>query len=147
MIIDNYTKERIIQYQIEYDSGKTLKEVAKQNNIWSGTLSKYITLRKRLRKSREEESLVRKNYRTRIKQKAVKYKGGKCFICGYDRCNQAMDFHHLDSSKKEFVISGGTRSFENIKAELDKCVLLCRNCHSEVHAGILECSLDGKASH
>ena len=66
------------------------------------------------------------------------YKGGKCVICGYDKCTEALDFHHLDPKLKEFGISteGKTRSWEKIKKELDKCVLLCSNCHREVHAGI-----------
>lgn len=135
-MVDNYTKEKITEYQKQYDSGKTLKQVAKDNKIWSGTLSKYIILRKRTKRNKSEETIVRKSYRKRIKEKAVLYKGGKCFICGYDKCNQAMDFHHLNPKEKEFTISGGTRSFKNIKIEIDKCILVCRNCHSEIHAGL-----------
>jgi len=69
---------------------------------------------------------------------AVEYKGGKCAICGYDRCLEALEFHHLDSEGKDFGISdkGYTRSWKKVKEELDKCVMLCANCHREVHAGL-----------
>ena len=79
------------------------------------------------------------SWRRALKQKAVDYKGGKCLTCGYDRCNSALDFHHLDPNEKDFGIAsnGKTRSWDKVKSELDKCVLLCRNCHAEVHAGLI----------
>lgn len=72
-----------------------------------------------------------------VKKKAVEYKGGKCVQCGYSKCLQAMDFHHLDPKVKEFAISveGITRSWEKIRVELDKTILVCKNCHAEIHAG------------
>lgn len=76
-----------------------------------------------------------KNRRKRIKQKAVSYKGGKCSICGYSKCIQALEFHHLDPNKKDFGVSSkwNSKSWEVIVAELDKCVLVCANCHRELH--------------
>jgi hypothetical protein len=72
-----------------------------------------------------------------MKQKALEYKGGVCHGCGYSACPNAMVFHHLDPSKKEFNFGGSTnRSWASMKTELDKCVLLCANCHAEVHAGM-----------
>lgn len=70
------------------------------------------------------------------KQKAVDYKGGQCIICGYCKCLKSLVFHHLDPSTKDFGISSVSKSFENMKAELDKCILLCSNCHNEVHDGM-----------
>lgn len=68
------------------------------------------------------------------KQKAIDYKGGKCVRCGYSRCNSSMDFHHLDPSQKDFTIGGNhCLSWERLKVELDKCILLCKNCHGEEH--------------
>lgn len=74
---------------------------------------------------------------------AIAEKGGKCQICGYSRCVKALDFHHIDETTKEFGMSshGLTRSWEKIKKEIDKCVLVCANCHREIHAGIIQ--LDG----
>lgn len=75
-------------------------------------------------------------WRTRTKDKAVAYKGGKCCRCGYDRCVRALDFHHVDPSKKDFAVSRVSKSWAVIKAELDKCILLCSNCHREFHDGM-----------
>lgn len=64
------------------------------------------------------------------KIRAVEYLGGCCSKCGYDENVVALDFHHVDRSTKEFTISGmHCLSWKRIKAELDKCVLLCANCH------------------
>ncbi|MGB9863607.1 MAG: hypothetical protein ACPLPQ_07360 [Candidatus Saccharicenans sp.] len=73
--------------------------------------------------------------RKKIRQMAIAYKGGRCQICGYDKCLEALEFHHLESVGKDFGISdkGYTRSWDKIKAELDKCILLCANCHREIH--------------
>lgn len=71
-------------------------------------------------------------------KKATEYKGGKCQLCGYNKCQRALTFHHLDPSQKSFEINErqATKSWANLKAELDKCVLLCFNCHMEVESGI-----------
>ena len=60
--------------------------------------------------------------RKMIRAKAIEYKGGKCSRCGYDRCSDALDFHHTNG-RKDFGISqeGLTRSWERVKAEIDKC--------------------------
>ncbi len=78
--------------------------------------------------------------RKKLRDKAIAYGGGKCAICGYSRSTRALNFHHRDPKKKDFGLSakGLTRSWEKIKAELDKCVLLCANCHAEVHDGITQ---------
>lgn len=74
--------------------------------------------------------------RKKLKLKAVEYKGSCCSICNYDKCIDALEFHHLDPSKKDFGISkhGYTRSWEKVKNELDKCILVCSNCHKEIHS-------------
>lgn len=67
----------------------------------------------------------------------VKYLGGKCCICGYNKSNVALDFHHTNAENKDahFVGLRGW-ALSRLKKELDNCVLLCNNCHREVHAGI-----------
>jgi hypothetical protein len=74
--------------------------------------------------------------RKELKQKAITYKGGKCDVCGYSKNVAALAFHHLDPSHKEFSHSdkGITRSWEATRRELDKCQLLCLNCHAELHS-------------
>ncbi|MGI8669633.1 MAG: hypothetical protein ACR2J3_07260 [Aridibacter sp.] len=76
---------------------------------------------------------VSKQRRRKIKRKAVEYKGGKCQKCGYNKCVGAMDFHHINPDEKDFTISGNSGKWEKIKKELDKCDLLCKNCHAELH--------------
>lgn len=74
-----------------------------------------------------------------IKQKAVDYLGNKCIVCSYDKCIGALEFHHINPEEKDFSISQvKLSSFERIKSELDKCVLLCANCHREFHGGLIE---------
>jgi len=78
--------------------------------------------------------------RDKIKEMAVQYKGGKCCICGYNKYIGALDFHHLDSTQKDFEIGskGYTRAWSKVKEELDKCILVCANCHREIHADVLD---------
>tara|TARA_R110002110_G_scaffold66276_13_gene181769 strand:+ start:1074 stop:1487 length:414 start_codon:yes stop_codon:yes gene_type:complete len=71
----------------------------------------------------------RKNY----KEKAIAYKGGCCSKCSYNTSNRALEFHHMDPSKKDFTFSKSLRSFKSSITEIDKCVLLCSNCHRETH--------------
>lgn len=77
--------------------------------------------------------------RKKLKVMAVELKGGKCQVCSYDRCVSALEFHHIDEKTKEFDLStrGLTRSWEKIKNEVQKCVLVCSNCHREIHAGLV----------
>lgn len=73
----------------------------------------------------------------KMKSFAVEYKGGKCIGCGYNKTLSALEFHHLNPDKKDFAISR-RRGFklDQIKPELDKCVLVCANCHAEIHGGV-----------
>lgn len=72
--------------------------------------------------------------RYEVKLKAVTYKGGKCIKCGYNKCLAALQFHHVNPEEKEFRIGGAhTYSWERIQKELDKCILVCANCHAELH--------------
>ncbi len=75
--------------------------------------------------------------RRKLKELAIEYKGGSCQVCGYDRYQGALEFHHLNPKEKKFGIAdkGYTRSWDEVKEELDKCVLVCANCHREVGFG------------
>ena len=76
--------------------------------------------------------------RLKVKQQAIDYLGGVCLDCGLDdSVIQVYDFHHLDPSEKDFTLGKVNRSFESIKAELDKCILLCANCHRRKHASYI----------
>lgn len=80
----------------------------------------------------KEEVICRQR---KFKKKCIDYKGGECSECGFSTCDAAMEFHHLDPSKKDFSISRlKLTSFDNrVIKELDKCILLCANCHRMVH--------------
>ena len=78
------------------------------------------------------ESVV--NCIKRRKGNLIKVLGGKCCLCGFDDFQEALEFHHVNPAEKEFTISAGyNMSWQKIKHELDKCVLLCANCHRELH--------------
>jgi hypothetical protein len=80
-----------------------------------------------------------RNTRRKNKEILVSEFGGECIICGYDKCNQALHFHHLDPSIKEFGIGlVQTASIAKLREEAKKCVLLCNRCHTEVEEGITE---------
>jgi transposase len=82
---------------------------------------------------------LKKTARKKRRQKAYVYKGGKCGICGYNRTTDALEFHHLDPAEKSYnIASGFGKPWRVLRKELDKCVLLCKNCHAEVHAGLIE---------
>ena len=69
-----------------------------------------------------------------MKIKSVIYLGGKCKVCGYNKSIKALQFHHREPSLKSFELSKAMNNrWEIIKPELDKCDLLCANCHSEIH--------------
>ncbi|HEX7279168.1 MAG TPA: hypothetical protein VF255_06020 [Solirubrobacterales bacterium] len=73
--------------------------------------------------------------RRSLKRILVEDAGGECALCGYSRCDRALEFHHLDPRAKKFQITSHTRSLAKLRAEASKCVLLCSNCHAEVEAG------------
>ena len=92
------------------------------------------------RKKYPERFKARQNkWRNKLKEKMVDYKGGKCQAWGYQKCLAALEFHHINPEEKEFQI-GGRRGVgrgkwnDTVRAELDKCILLCANCHREAHA-------------
>jgi hypothetical protein len=89
-------------------------------------------------KKRVCSSCTCRRKRKRLTEKLLEYKGRKCIICGYNNCKRALQFHHLDPSTKLFTIGKdlGSKSWEKMKAELDKCILLCSNCHAEVESGM-----------
>ena len=72
-----------------------------------------------------------------IKNILIQEKGGKCEICGYNNCLGALDFHHTDSQEKEFTLSqvnlSESFSMEDLRKEANKCIILCANCHRELH--------------
>lgn len=78
--------------------------------------------------------LRQKKRRAEKKSRAVEYKGGRCMKCGYNKSHSALDFHHEDPSQKDADFTTMKNwSWERIKEEIDKCILVCANCHREIH--------------
>lgn len=139
------TKKKITDDNIEL-----LKEFYKSHTI-EETMEKFGVSRSTVIRYKESKRIIHTDetrreanyqhvatFRRRTKEKAVAYKGGKCVVCSYDRCISAMDFHHLDPKEKDFGLSQNmSKAWNKIEEELDKCVLLCANCHREVHEGII----------
>ena len=97
--------------------------------VYSKTEDRY-----RCKQCRLEAVSKRRRYNKEI---LVEYKGGKCEICGYSKCIDALEFHHLNPKEKRFGIGcGDTKGIDELKKEVDKCILVCSNCHKEIHAKI-----------
>jgi len=70
------------------------------------------------------------------KLELVEMAGGQCIVCGYSKNLAALTFHHTDTDQKDFKLdmrSMANRSLEPVLAELEKCILVCHNCHAELH--------------
>lgn len=95
----------------------------------------YVKSENRYRCVKCRSEAVQKK-REKIKEELINYKGGKCEICGYNKCIAALEFHHKNPEEKEFGIGqkGYTRSLFKNKQEVDKCILVCANCHRELHS-------------
>lgn len=75
--------------------------------------------------------------RRKVKRLLIEAGGGCCQLCGYDKCDAALQFHHRDPAEKDFAISQKQFiALEKGLIEIQKCILLCANCHAEVENGM-----------
>lgn len=124
-------KEEILKL---YNEGKKPNEISQIMNCSIGTVYWHIS-----KKTRES---ILTNRRKRRKENKNKIKNeifrGKCCLCGYDKSLSALDFHHTDKNKKEFLISKlmGEGNIGKLQTELKKVILVCKNCHCEIHDGM-----------
>jgi len=130
----------IVEIQ-EYYKNHTLKETTEKFNVgfWS---VKKITENKNKKISEDEKKIINynhvKSFRKKNKERSIEYKGGKCQICGYNKCNSALEFHHPNPENKEFSPSRNMNlSWDKLKLEIEKCILVCANCHREIHERII----------
>jgi DNA-binding CsgD family transcriptional regulator len=134
----SFTEEEISKMQIFYDKCKSIRKVANEFKLSKYTVSKYIKTNKKndklsLEALRKNKSQSVVDWRKRAKIKLVEYKGGCCEVCGYEKSIGALSFHHKDPEQKDFNISAKSYAFERLKKEVDKCILVCANCHIEIH--------------
>lgn len=128
------TEEQVLKVKDLYLKRNTQKKISEILNV-SLHAVKWQTRTIDRENIGRSKSVV--NWRKRIKERLVNLKGGKCQKCGYDKCIEALQFHHIDPSKKDFSIGGKSWAFERMKKEVDKCILLCANCHIEEHNGVV----------
>lgn len=135
---DKKLSDELILKIKDYYLTHTLIETSKTFSVSTASIKKYCDNKRVLlttdeRKKNRVSSVTKR--RRNVKKLAVEYKGGKCCKCGYDKCIGALEFHHLDPKEKDFHLGKGgvTRSWKIIKLELDKCILVCSNCHREIH--------------
>lgn len=80
-----------------------------------------------------------KNARERLKKRIIYVMGDKCQCCGYNKCQSALELHHVNPKEKSFTVSNNTnRGWETVVQEIKKCTLVCANCHREIEAGLIE---------
>ncbi len=115
---------------------KSIKAVVRETGFSFLAVRRFIDDPIRKPPISRSQSVV--SWRKRKKIELVEYKGGCCQVCGYDKSVRALEFHHIDPNEKDFTISGKSWSFERLKNEVDKCVLVCANCHIEIHEGLVK---------
>lgn len=114
------------------------------NKELTGNQSKFCSFKCNNYTNRKIEHIKKarqasKDKQNRLKKFLVDLSGGCCNICGYNKCLKALVFHHIDPTNKSFTLDTTSlrgNNKEKILLELQKCVCLCHNCHSEVHDGI-----------
>ncbi len=106
---------------------KTIENTQLKDDLWNMQCRECVATKKR------KQSRV-------AKQNCIDYKGGRCEVCGYSKCMTAIEFHHRDPSQKDFDISRRrtVKLTDEFKRELDKCAILCANCHREEHLRLTE---------
>jgi predicted transcriptional regulator len=128
------TIEEIIK---QYEIIKNVRIVAEKVGVSIASVKKYASNVKRKKLSEDELKMNRVksviDWRKKVKLKLVEKKGGKCERCGYNKCIDALEFHHIDPNKKDFSVSGKSWSLEKLEKEVEKCILVCSNCHKEIH--------------
>jgi hypothetical protein len=120
-----------------YYKTHTLNETSEYFKVGLSTLKTVLEKKRKVLTDKEKleyNYFHVKSFRKKNKERSVEYKGGKCVKCGYNKCVRALEFHHIDPSQKDFAPSQNMNmSWDRIKIELDKCILVCSNCHREIH--------------
>lgn len=123
----------------EYRQGKHFKEYQKEYRKNPRVKERYKKLRKiYIEKNKDKIKIRQSEYRRKMLEEFIStYKKGKCCAkCGYNKHPEILQFHHKDEKKKSFTIARKTispSSMPLIKKEMDKCILLCPNCHRLIH--------------
>lgn len=124
-------KEEILKLKSQ---GKSYSQIIKQLGCSKSTVSYHLG------NGRKEKVVAATKARRLKDRREIKLKhGGRCSKCGYSKCLAALQFHHTEPNNKNFGITEALRaskskySREEIEKESEKCILLCANCHLELH--------------
>ena len=118
-------KEAIIKLKSE---NKTQTEIRKILNSSKDTIHYHFNPDYKIHKN-EQKKIIRKRNKLILVEKL----GGKCYICGYNKCVHALHFHHRDAKEKTFEISSNKfQDISKLLKEIEKCDLVCANCHAEI---------------
>jgi DNA invertase Pin-like site-specific DNA recombinase len=138
-VIKEFDLDELLKF---YNETKSIRKTAKHFKIDKQTLrthyitDEHIIKKVKTQKKRTSNPQAVIEWRKRKKQELVEYKGGKCERCGYNKSTRALQFHHIDPNEKDFTISRKSYSIERLKKEVDKCIMVCANCHLEIHEEI-----------
>lgn len=139
--MEKYTGLRLTDIVIQsikdtYNELKSCYKTAEKLKVSVSSVKKYADIPKKIRKQTNSQSVV--TWRKKAKLLLIEYAGGKCKICDYNKSVTALQFHHINPEEKDFSIGGKSVSLEKLKKEVDKCVLVCANCHAEIHEGLIK---------
>ena len=109
---------------------KYREEHVKERKIWQ---AKYWQEHKNLPEFKELRKKVMLRRKIKRQKILANLKINGCAICGYNKNPGALDFHHVNPKDKKFQLIGTTLHYKNFAEEVNKCILLCSNCHREIH--------------
>jgi len=120
------TREKVIDLKLK---GYSNPKISKLLNIGISTVRWHYD--ENFRNTNRQWKTKKRND---ILYKLKSLKGNKCELCGYDKCQSALHFHHKNPAEKLFEISDKPlhKSHQILLDEIDKCQLLCANCHAEI---------------
>ena len=152
-----WKKEEIEFLKENYNKKIPLEEISKKLNRSRKSVQRKAQemslSRKWMRfnkpKSKQQKSVIDRRYyeknkkqiyqrkmirRKRLKEEVVNILGGKCKICSYNKCLAALEFHHTKGNKEDNIQGYiHKESRQKLLKEVNKCILLCANCHREAH--------------
>ena len=138
MRLDPEEKKKMLEM---LESGASNMDIKKSTNISLSTIRKY-----RKPDQFRTYQLNQRNKATRKKKIWVDLKNereNKCKLCGYNKHPKCLDFHHKDPTTKLFTIAQSEgRNIDSVYKEADKCILVCKNCHALIHAGVIQIPID-----
>jgi hypothetical protein len=131
--------KRQLQHRQWYEKNKT-KILLQQKQYRIDNIEK-VRLHARLRYAKNPKKFIIKAKKAYFKNKKEyrkilhSLKSNGCAICGYNKCDKALDFHHVNPIDKHFPISINSMQYKinRLVNELNKCILLCCNCHREIN--------------